>query len=73
MIVLQPVPLFPGLPGGIELLIVLLIQLLIFGVLVALAAVGAAKLLKRGGSDDADERIAELEQKVDRLEREREN
>jgi sec-independent protein translocase protein TatA len=68
--VLQPVPLFPGLPGGPELLIVLILQLLFFGALTGLAAIGLAKLLGWGGDDDADERIEELERKVERLERE---
>jgi sec-independent protein translocase protein TatA len=73
MVVLQPVPLFPGLPGGPELLIVLLLQLLFYGAIVGLAAVGAAKLLGWRQDDDADERIAELERTVERLERDREN
>jgi len=69
----QPVPLFPGLPGGPELFVVALLQLLFYGALVALAVVGAAKLLGRGERDDTEERIAELERTVERLEREREN
>jgi sec-independent protein translocase protein TatA len=69
----QPVPLFPGLPGGPELLIVMLLQLLFYGAIVGLAAVGAAKLLGWGEHDDTEERIEELERTVDRLEREREH
>jgi sec-independent protein translocase protein TatA len=66
----QVVPLFPGLPGGPELLIVILLQLLFYGAIVGLAAVGAAKLLGWGENDDTEERIEELERKVERLERE---
>ena len=73
MLALHPVPLFPGLPGGPELLIVMLLQLLFYGAIVGLAAVGAAKLLGWGEHDDTEERIEELERTVERLEREREH
>jgi sec-independent protein translocase protein TatA len=66
----QPVPLFPGLPGGPELLIVLLLQLLFYGALVALVVVGVGKVLGWGETDDTEERIEELERKVEQLERE---
>jgi sec-independent protein translocase protein TatA len=66
----QPVPLFPGLPGGPELLLVLLLQLLFYGALVALVVVGVGKVLGWGENDDTEERIEELERKVERLERE---
>jgi sec-independent protein translocase protein TatA len=62
------VPAFGGVPGGPELLIILLISVLIFGVpLVVIAgAVVFLKLRSDDGEADAD-RIAELEAEVERL------
>jgi sec-independent protein translocase protein TatA len=68
-----PVPLFPALPGGPELLVVLLVlvvQLLLFLVPVVLVALGVSVLLDRRRG--YDERIAELERTVERLEERRE-
>jgi sec-independent protein translocase protein TatA len=62
------VPAFGGVPGGPELLIILLISVLIFGVpLVVIAgAVAFLRLRSDDGEADAD-RIAELEAEVERL------
>jgi sec-independent protein translocase protein TatA len=62
------VPAFGGVPGGPELLILLLI-LAIFVVVPAVAVAGVV-LLVRLSSDDAradTDRIAELEEEVERL------
>jgi sec-independent protein translocase protein TatA len=67
------VPLFPGLPGGPELqvvLLVLVLQFVVFLVPVALVALGVSVLLDRRRS--YDERIEELERTVERLEENRE-
>jgi len=61
-------PLFPGIPGGPELLIILLVFLIVVvgpGILLVLLGI---RLL--GG--DEDERIEELEARIDELEAERE-
>ena len=58
-------PLFPGLPGGPELLVILLVMILILGVptvLVGAAAIFGFKFLR--GGDDRAERIEELEREV---------
>ncbi len=62
------VPAFGGVPAGPELVIILLIAVLLFGVpLVVIAgAVLFLKLRSDGESADAD-RIAELEAEVERL------
>jgi sec-independent protein translocase protein TatA len=63
------VPLFPGLPGGPELLIILILFGLVIVaplVLLAVAVVGGVRLF--GGSDD--ERVEELERRVEELETE---
>jgi sec-independent protein translocase protein TatA len=65
-----PLPLFPGIPGGPELLVIFLIMVLMFGiplVLIAGGVVGGAKLL--GDSKRKDERVEELETRVQELER----
>jgi hypothetical protein len=49
--VTPPVPLFPGVPGGAELLVILLV-LLVPGVVVAALAVGGVWLLRRGDRAD---------------------
>jgi sec-independent protein translocase protein TatA len=64
-----PLPLFPGIPGGPELLVIFLIMVLMFGIPLVLIAggVGGAKLL--GDSKRKDERVEELETRVQELER----
>jgi sec-independent protein translocase protein TatA len=68
-----PVPLFPGVPGGPELLIILLV-IVILGIplsAVILVALGVTRL--RSGDDDREERIAELEREVERLREDRDS
>jgi sec-independent protein translocase protein TatA len=63
------VPLFPGVPGGPELIIIFLVILLVFGPVVLGVVVLFAYLRRKGGGDDEkDERIAELEARIDELE-----
>jgi sec-independent protein translocase protein TatA len=65
------VPLFPGLPGGPELLIVLIIfMILVVGPGILLVLFGAYVLRGRGGDDE--DRVEELEARIEELERERE-
>ena len=61
-------PLFPGLPGGPELLIVLFVMVLVLGIptlLVAAAAFFGVRYVR--GGDTREERIAELEREVREL------
>jgi len=62
------VPAFGGVPGGPELLILLIIFVLLFGVPVAVIA-GVLLVLKLRSDGDGSEadRIAELEAEVERL------
>jgi sec-independent protein translocase protein TatA len=62
------VPAFGGVPAGPELVIIMLIAVLLFGVPLVVIA-GAVLFLKlRSDGDDADaDRIAELEAEVERL------
>ena len=62
------VPLFPGLPGGIEILVVLLVFVVPLGLL-AVAAVLGVGLLRRRSSNDAE--VERLERRVEKLERRR--
>ncbi|MGQ3328746.1 preprotein translocase subunit TatA [Halorubrum sp. FL23] len=62
------VPAFGGVPGGPELLILLVVLVLLFGV--PLVVIAGVVLFFRTRSDDADadaDRIAELEVEVERL------
>lgn len=61
------IPLQFGLPGGPELLVLLLLLLFLFGVPLVLLAGGILGYRKFSGSDD---RVAELERRVEELERE---
>jgi sec-independent protein translocase protein TatA len=61
------VPLQMGIPGGPELLVILLIMLLLFGIPLALLAVGGFVYLRSNAGDDTQERIAELESEIDHL------
>ena len=58
-----------GVPGGPELLIVLLIAVLVFGLPVLLIGVVGFLYLRSDG-DDYEERISELESEIARLEAE---
>ena len=63
------VPLQMGVPGGPELLVVLLITLLLFGLPILLLGVGGFLYLRSNADDEAKERIAELEAEMDELKR----
>lgn len=64
------VPLFPGVPGGPELLIIFMVILLVFGpVVLGVVVLFAYLRRKRGDEDEKTERIAELEARIDELER----
>jgi hypothetical protein len=59
------VPLFPGMPGGIELLVIFVMMLMLFGVPVVVVLLGGAAWLR--SNDASDERIEELEEEVEQL------
>jgi len=61
------VPLQMGIPGGPELLVILLIMLLLFGIPLVLLTVGGFAYLRTNADDDTQERIAELEGEIDHL------
>jgi len=61
------VPLQMGIPGGPELLVILLILLLLFGIPLALLGVGGFLYLRSNASDETQERITELEAEIDHL------
>ncbi|GGL32009.1 hypothetical protein GCM10009037_14550 [Halarchaeum grantii] len=54
-----------GMPGGVELLVILLVAVVLFGIPVLLLLGGGGYLLARGATED--ERIAELESEVEAL------
>jgi hypothetical protein len=59
---------FGGVPGGIELLVIGLVFLLLFGIpLVVVVVVGVLWLRSRGTDDGTEQRVAELEREVERL------
>jgi sec-independent protein translocase protein TatA len=64
--------LFPGIPGGVELLVILLIMLVLLGLPLFLLVVGGFGFwqLSRGDGGDGtdDETIEELRRRVDELE-----
>jgi sec-independent protein translocase protein TatA len=64
------VPLQIGIPGGPELLVILLMMLILFGVPLFLLGVGGFAYLRMNASDDTQERIAELEAEIDHLKHE---
>lgn len=70
---MDPALLQVGLPGTQELFIVLLIFVLLAGVFLVPIAIVAYLLLTRRGDDATDERVAELEAEVERLEADRES
>ena len=61
------VPLQMGVPGGPELLVILLILLLLFGLPILLLGVGGFLYLRSNAYDETKERIAELESEIDEL------
>ncbi|OYR42779.1 preprotein translocase subunit TatA [Halorubrum sp. Ib24] len=62
------VPAFGGVPAGPELVIILIILVLLFGVPIVLIAAGVVFLKLRSGGEEADaDRIADLEAEVERL------
>ena len=61
------VPLQMGVPGGPELLVILLILLLLFGLPILLLGVGGFLYLRSNADDETKERIAEFESKIDEL------
>ena len=63
------VPLQMGVPGGPELLVILLITLLLFGLPILLLGVGGFLYLRSNADDETKERIAELEAEMDELKR----
>ena len=63
------VPLQMGVPGGPELLVILLIMLLLFGLPILLLGVGGFLYLRSNADDKTKERIAELEAEMDELKR----
>jgi len=57
-----------GVPGGVELLVIGLVFLLLFGIpLVVVVVVGVLWLRSRGTDDGTEQRVAELEREVERL------
>ena len=65
------VPAFPGIPGGPELLIILLIMIVLFGLplvlIVGAVFLGWNVLGSRGERvEELEERVAELERELDR-------
>jgi sec-independent protein translocase protein TatA len=61
------VPLQMGVPGGPELLVILLVLLLLFGIPLVLLGVGGFVYLRANTDDDTEERIAELEGEIETL------
>ncbi|WP_280585976.1 preprotein translocase subunit TatA [Halorubrum sp. Boch-26] len=62
------VPAFGGVPAGPELVIILIILVLLFGVPIVLIAAGVVFLKLRSDGEEADaDRIADLEAEVERL------
>jgi len=62
------VPAFGGVPAGPELVIILIILVLLFGVPIVLITAGVVFFKLRSDDEEADaDRIAELEAEVERL------
>ncbi|MEF8853360.1 MAG: hypothetical protein V5A28_13240 [Haloarculaceae archaeon] len=61
------VPLQMGVPGGPELLVILLMMLILFGVPLVLLGIGGFAYLRANADDDTQERIAELESEIEHL------
>ena len=58
----QPLPLFPGAPGGPELFVIFVIALIVFGLPLLIITLGGLAFFRRS------ERIAELEERIRDLE-----
>ena len=65
------VPLQMGIPGGPELLVVLLVSVLLFAVPVGLVVLLVARSDDGGGDGSLEARVERLEARVERLEDER--
>jgi sec-independent protein translocase protein TatA len=66
------VPLQMGIPGGPELLVILLIMVILFGIPLVLLGIGGFVYLRSNadgddGDEDTQERIARLEGEIDQL------
>ncbi|WP_435098041.1 preprotein translocase subunit TatA [Halarchaeum sp. P4] len=59
------VPAFMGIPGGMELFVILLVAIVLFGIPVILLLGGGGYLLAR--ESEKDDRIEELEREVEHL------
>ena len=59
------VPLFPGVPGGPELLVVLLLMIALFGLPVVLALLGWRYLRGDDNVEELEARVSELEAALD--------
>ena len=65
------VPAFPGIPGGVELLVILIIMVVVFGIpfvlLLGAVFLGWNVLGSRGERvEELEERVAELERELER-------
>ncbi|WP_380678496.1 Sec-independent protein translocase subunit TatA/TatB [Salinigranum sp. GCM10025319] len=60
------VPLFPGVPGGPELLVILLLMIALFGLPVVIVAVFGWRYLDRNDQvEELEARVRELESELD--------
>jgi sec-independent protein translocase protein TatA len=59
-----PVPLFPGVPGGPELLVVLLLMVALFGIPVVIAVLGWRYISDDDQVEELEARVRELESRV---------
>ncbi len=57
-----------GMPGGLELLLVLFVFFVLFGVPAALLVLLGYKHIRGSADDRTDERLSELESDIERLE-----
>ncbi|MFB6153029.1 MAG: preprotein translocase subunit TatA [Halodesulfurarchaeum sp.] len=65
---MEPAPLFvTGVPGGLELVVILLVVFLLFGVPATLIIVLGYRHVSNRARKADDERVAELEREVDEL------
>lgn len=65
---MDPAPLVVGFPGGMELLVIVLVAILVFGPLVTVAVLGYGYLTREERADEEREaRLAALESEVENL------